>query len=82
MLRYLLAGLVMLTACLQLPAQTNKKIRSLQREQTSLKKDIANQEQLLRTTKKDVHSQLSNLQVINAQIEGQQKYVNLSLIHI
>lgn len=76
MLRYLLAGLVMLTACLQLPAQTNKKIRSLQREQTSLKKDIANQEQLLRTTKKDVHSQLSNLQVINAQIEGQQKYVN------
>lgn len=76
MLRFILAGIIMLTACLQVPAQTNKKIRSLQREQTSLKKDIAEQEKLLRSTKKDVNSQLSNLQVINAQIEGQQKYVS------
>ena len=61
---------------LPLPAQTNKKIRSLQREQTSLKKKIANQEHMLKSTKKDVNSQLANLQVINVQIEGQQKYVN------
>lgn len=31
---------------------------------------------MLKTTKKDVNSQLANLQVINVQIEGQQKYVN------
>mgnify|MGYP002677355695 CR=1 FL=1 len=59
-----------------LPAQTNKKIQSLQRQQKTLKKKIASQEQMLKTTKKDVNSQLANLQVINVQIEGQQKYVN------
>lgn len=31
---------------------------------------------MLKSTKKDVNSQLANLQVINVQIEGQQKYVN------
>lgn len=76
MLRLLYTCLLAFTVCLTLPAQTNKKIRSLQREQTNLKKDIANQEQMLRSTKKDVRSQLANLQVIGAQIEGQQKYVS------
>ncbi len=59
-----------------LPAQTNKKIRSLQKEQTTLKKNIASQEKMLKSTKKDVNSQLANLQIINVQIEGQQRYVN------
>lgn len=69
--------LLMLCACsLLLPAQTNKKIQSLQRQQKSLKQNIANQEKMLKSTKKDVNSQLANLQVINVQIEGQQKYVN------
>lgn len=61
---------------LSLPAQTNKKIRSLQRQQSTLKHNIAQQEKMLKSTKKDVNSQLANLQVINVQIEGQQKYVN------
>lgn len=61
---------------LALPAQTNKKIRSLQRQQSTLKQNIANQEKMLKSTKKDVNSQLANLQVINVQIEGQQKYVD------
>lgn len=61
---------------LSLPAQTNKKIRSLQRQQSTLKQNIAQQEKMLKSTKKDVNSQLANLQVINVQIEGQQKYVN------
>lgn len=72
----ILLCILLLGAALALPAQTNKKIRSLQREQTSLKKKIANQEHMLKSTKKDVNSQLANLQVINVQIEGQQKYVN------
>lgn len=75
MLRYLTLILTALLLSLPAGAQSNKKIRQLQRQQTSLKKQIANQEQMLRTTKKDVNSQLANLQVINAQIEGQQKYV-------
>lgn len=72
-------NLLILLLCafsLTLSAQTNKKIRSLQRQQSTLKQNIANQEKMLKSTKKDVNSQLANLQVINVQIEGQQKYVN------
>ena len=64
------------TLCLLLPAQTNKKIQSLQRQHRTLKQNIASQEKMLKSTKKDVNSQLANLQVINVQIEGQQKYVD------
>ena len=48
----------------------------MQRQQSTLKHNIAQQEKMLKSTKKDVNSQLANLQVINVQIEGQQKYVN------
>lgn len=76
MVRLLFTLLLAIAACMDLTAQTNKKIRSLQKQQTSLKNSIANQEKMLKSTKKDVNSQLANLQVINVQIEGQQKYVN------
>ncbi len=71
-----LATLLLLLVSLALPAQTNKKIRTLQKQQTTLKKNIATQEKMLKSTKKDVTSQLANLQVINVQIEGQQRYVD------
>lgn len=71
---YLLLLLICL-ACPNVQGQTNKKIRSLQREQTSLKKKIAGDETLLRSTKKDVNAQLANLQIIGAQIEGQKKKI-------
>ena len=64
------------TACPEAVGQTNKQIRKLQKEQTNLKKDIADKEQLLRSTKKDVNSQLANLQVIGAQIEERKRYVD------
>lgn len=76
MLRILTSILLTMVLCLPLAAQTNKKIRSLQRQQSTLKQNIANQEKMLKTTKKDVNSQLANLQVITVQIEGQQKYVD------
>ena len=63
-------------ACHEAVGQTNKQIRKLQKEQTNLKKDIADKEQLLRSTKKDVNSQLANLQVIGAQIEERKRYVD------
>ncbi len=71
-----LATLLLLLVSFALPAQTNKKIRTLQKQQTTLKKNIATQEKMLKSTKKDVTSQLANLQVINVQIEGQQRYVD------
>lgn len=76
MLRHLIIYICVCLACLPLTAQTNKQIRSLQKQQSSLKKDIAAQESLLKSTKKDVRSQLANLQVISAQIEERTRYVN------
>ncbi len=73
--RVALAFLLCLFAVLPAAAQTNKKIRTLQKQQSTLKQNIAEQEKMLRSTKKDVRSQLANLQLINTQIEGQQKYV-------
>lgn len=75
MLRHIAVFFTALLLCLPAEAQSSKKIRSLQNQQATIKKDIANQEQMLRSTKKDVTSQLANLQVISAQIEGQEKYV-------
>ena len=63
-------------ACPEAVGQTNKQIRKLQKEQTNLKKDIADKEKLLRSTKKDVNSQLANLQVIGVQIEERKRYVD------
>lgn len=65
-----------LTVCTPLGAQTNRNIRKLQSQQQTLKREIADQEKMLRSTKKDVNAQLADLRVINAQIEGQQKYVD------
>lgn len=72
-LLYILCTALLL--CLPLAAQNSKKVRSMQKQQTTLKQDIANQEKMLLSTKKDVKSQLANLQIIGAQIEGQEKYV-------
>ncbi len=65
-----------LTVCTPLGAQTNRNIRKLQNQQQTLKREIADQEKMLRSTKKNVNAQLADLRVINAQIEGQQKYVD------
>ncbi len=60
---------------LGLSAQTNKKIRNLQSQQTELKKKINESEELLRSTKKDVKSQLNNLAIISGQIDEKQKFI-------
>ena len=75
-MRYLLTCIlaVMLPFC-QLSAQTNAEIQKLQREQQTLKKQIADSERLLTSTKSDVKSQLSNLMLIEARITEQQRYV-------
>lgn len=73
--RFLALLLAMLCASLTLTAQTNKKIKKLQSERTTLEKQISDSEKLLKTTKKDVASQLNNLMVISSQITKQQNYV-------
>lgn len=55
---------------------TTKDIQKLQNEQANLQKQIKESEDLLKTTKKDVKSQLANLAVINGRISAQQTYVN------
>lgn len=54
---------------------TTKDIKQLQNEQANLQKQIKEAETLLKTTKKDVKSQLANLSVINGRINAQQQYV-------
>ena len=56
-------------------AQTNKKIKELENQRNELQKQIAESETLLSSTKKDVKSQLSNLALINGQIEDRKKYI-------
>lgn len=53
-----------------------KDIQKLQNERAELQKQISESENLLKTTKKDVKSQLANLAVISGRINAQQLYVN------
>ena len=57
-------------------AQTNKKIQELENQRNELQQQIAESETLLRSTKKDVKSQLDNLALINGQIADRKKYIN------
>jgi len=57
------------------PTTTNEGIRKLQYEQASLKQKMAESQNQLATTRKDVKAQLATLQMINGQISDQQKVV-------
>lgn len=70
-----LLTIILLAAGLTAGAQTNSRIKQLQKQSTTLKKQIADSEKLLRSTKKDVSSQLNNLAILNGQIDEQQKIV-------
>ncbi len=72
--RLVIFAILAVTVCAA-PAQTNRQIRNLQSESKSLKKQITQSEQLLRSTKKDVKSQLSNLALLSGQIDDQRRYV-------
>lgn len=57
------------------PTPTNEGIRKLQNEQANLKQKMAESQNQLTNTRKDVKAQLATLQVINGQITDQQKVV-------
>jgi septal ring factor EnvC (AmiA/AmiB activator) len=75
-MRHLLIFLFLLITYIpQISAQTNAEIKALQKEQQNLKKQIADSERLLMSTKNDVKSQLNNLMLIEARIGEQQRYI-------
>lgn len=57
-------------------AQSNKLIRELEQRHSELQKQIAEQESLLTTTKKDVGSQLNGLATLTGQIKERKKYID------
>lgn len=71
---------VFLLACLgwgiPLSAQSNKLIRELENRRGALQKQIADSESLLKSTKKDVGSQLRNLSVLTGRIEERKRYIS------
>lgn len=56
-------------------AQSNKLIKELESKRGELHKQIAETESLLKTTKKDVGSQLNGLAVLSGQIEERKRYI-------
>ena len=56
-------------------AQTSQKIKELENQRNELQQQIAESETLLRSTKKDVKSQLDNLSLISGQIADRKKYI-------
>lgn len=58
-----------------LPAQT-KQINKLKNESAALQKKLQESEKLLKSTRRDVGTQLGNLNIISSQIGEQQKYVD------
>lgn len=56
-------------------AQTNAKIKELEKQRESLQQQISQSETLLTSTKKDVGSQLSSLALLTNQIVERKKYI-------
>lgn len=56
-------------------SQSTPKIKELESRRSELQKQISQSETLLRSTKKDVGSQLSNLTLLANQIEERKKYI-------
>lgn len=67
-----LLGVVLLCP---LAAQTNRKIKDLESKRGVLQEDIARSETLLRSTRKDVKSQLGDLSLLASQIGARKKLI-------
>ena len=57
--------------------QSTKKIKELESRRNELQQQISESESLLKSTKKDVKSQLDNLALINGQIADRKKYISV-----
>lgn len=77
MKRFLLTCLTVLFVGNVLYAQTTAKIKELENRRNELQQQITESETLLRSTKKDVKSQLDNLALITGQIEKRKQYLDV-----
>jgi len=75
MKRVLLILLLMCVPMLLL-AQSNKRIKELEQRRSTLQKQIAETEELLKTTNKNVGSQLNGLNALTGQIEERRRYID------
>ena len=73
---FLIAIILLLGISTTLLAQSNKLIKELESKRGTLQKQIAETESLLKTTKKDVGSQLNGLAALSGQIEERKRYIN------
>ena len=74
--RFSLLLLLLSVGTMNLCAQNSQKVKAMKAERSELKRQIDESEHLLRSTKKDVTSQLNNLVLLDAQILERQKYVD------
>ena len=72
---FLIAIILLLGTSTTLLAQSNKLIKELESKRGALQKQIAETESLLKTTKKDVGSQLNGLAALSGQIEERKRYI-------
>lgn len=72
------ALLIILLMCVPmlLLAQSNKRIKELEQRRTTLQKQIAETEELLKTTNRNVGSQLNGLNALTGQIEERRRYID------
>ena len=73
---FLIAIILLLGTSTTLLAQSNKLIKELENKRRALQKQIAETESLLKTTQKDVGSQLNGLAALSGQIEERKRYIN------
>jgi len=67
--------LLLMFSLLPAGAQTNKRIKALQEKHGQLQKQITETEKLLRTTKKNVGSQLNSLNALTGQINERKRFI-------
>ncbi len=70
--------LILLLVCVPmlLLAQSNKRIKELEQRRSTLQKQIAETEELLKTTNQNVGSQLNGLNALTGQIEDRRRYID------
>lgn len=73
--RLFVLGFSCLCVVVSVSAQSNKLIKELENKRGTLQKQIADTESMLKSTKKDVGSQLNSLSVLTGQIEERKRYI-------
>ncbi len=74
-MKYLFSLITLCFVFFPIHAQTNAKIKELEKKRTEIQKQIQETQSLLTTTNRDVKSQLNSLSSLNGQIEERKRYI-------